>query len=145
MTSAFPSILLKISGGIFALSSKMPERCVAARYANVKDEERGISMHKIPFFGTTCPQKLRRRKKWVDFVLERRKMWTPGKSSSLCSMHFNDEDFIRLAKAGSNLKRDLKRDEIGVCVFPSKHAKRKDDEGQEPPSKRSREKRMVSF
>ena len=29
--------------------------------------------------GTTCPQRLRRRKKWIDFVLERRKMWTPGR------------------------------------------------------------------
>ena len=47
--------------------------------------------------------------------------------------------------SGLNLKRELKKDDIGVCVYPSKHAKRKEDEDQEPPSKRSREKRMVSF
>ena len=29
----------------------MPERCVAARCGNVKDPDRNISMHKIPFFG----------------------------------------------------------------------------------------------
>ena len=65
-----------------------------------KDEANGISMHRIPFFGTTCPQRLRRRKKWIDFMLEWRKMWTPGKTSSLCSMHFNDEDFTRLMNSG---------------------------------------------
>ena len=45
----------------------MPERYVAARCGNIKDEANGISMHRIPFFGTTCPQRLRRRKKWIDF------------------------------------------------------------------------------
>ena len=72
-------------------------------------------------------------------------MWTPGKTSPLCSMHFNDEDFTRLMNLGLNLKRELKQDDIGVCVYPSKHARRKEDEDPEPPSKRSREKRMVSF
>ena len=28
-------------------------------------------MHKIPFFGDVCRIKKKRRKKWVDFVLER--------------------------------------------------------------------------
>ena len=51
----------------------MPERCVAARCSNVKDPDRNISMHKMPFFGDVCPIKRKRRKKWVDFVLERRK------------------------------------------------------------------------
>ena len=72
-------------------------------------------------------------------------MWKPGKTSSLCSMHFNDEDFTRLMNSGLNLKRELKQDDIGFCVYPSKHAKRKEDEDQEPPSKRSRQKRMVRF
>ena len=35
-------------------------------------------------------------------------MWTPGKTSSLCSMHFNGEDFTRLMNSGLNLKRELK-------------------------------------
>ena len=59
MTSAFLWISLKTSRGISARFSKMPERCVAARCGNIKDEANGISMHRIPFFGTTCPQRLR--------------------------------------------------------------------------------------
>ena len=35
-------------------------------------------------------------------------MWTPGETSSLCLMHFNDEDFTRLMNSGLNLKRELK-------------------------------------
>ena len=120
----------------------MPERCVAARCGNVKDPDRNISMHKIPFFGDVCPIKKKRRKKWVDFVLERRKMWVPGKTSSLCSVHFAPDDFQRPLNKEVNLKRDLKKDEIGVCVFPSIHAKRK-GEDDEPPSKKRREARMV--
>ena len=47
--------------------------------------------------------------------------------------------------SGLNLKRELKQDDIGVCVYSSKHAMRKEDEDQELPSKRNREKRMISF
>ena len=32
----------------------------------------------------------------------------PGKTSSLRSMHFNEEDFTRLVNSGLNLKRELK-------------------------------------
>ena len=39
----------------------------------------------------------------------------------VCSMHFNDEDFTRLMNSGLKLKRELKQDDIGVCVYPSKH------------------------
>ena len=119
----------------------MPERCVAARCGNVKDPDRNISIHKIPFFGDVCRIKKKRWKKWVDFVLERRKMWVPGKTSSLCSVHFAPDDFERPLNKEVNLKRDLKKDEIGVCVFPSIHAKRKGDD--EPPCKKRREAQMV--
>ena len=47
-----------------------------------------------------------------------------GKTSSLCSEHFTPDDFQRPLNTGVNLKRDLKQGEIGVCVFPSIHAKR---------------------
>ena len=121
----------------------MPERCVAARCGNMKDPENNISMHKISFFGETCPIKQRRRKKWIDFVLERRKMWVPGKTSSLCSQHFKEEDFAsRPLNLSIKMKRELKSDDIGVCVYPTRHATR-EGEDHEPPSTRSREKRMV--
>ena len=122
----------------------MPERCVAALCSNVKNAEKGISMHKIPFYGEECPIKQKRRKKWIDFVLAKRKNWVPGKTSSLCSLHFIEEDFIRpFNAAGVQLKSELKKDDIGVCVFPTVHAKR-EGEDHEPPSKASREQRMVS-
>ena len=43
-------------------------------------------------------------------------MWMPGKTLSLCLMHFNGEDFTRLMNSGLNLKHELKQDDIGVCL-----------------------------
>ena len=74
----------------------MAERCVAALCLSVKNAEKGISMHMIPFNGEDCPIKQERCKKWIDFVLAKRKSWVPGKTSSLCLLHFKEEDFIRL-------------------------------------------------
>ena len=70
-------------------------------------------------------------------MLSKRKVWTPGKTSSLCLLHFREDDFnFRL---DSDLKHSLMSDDIGTCVFPTVHAK---EESEEPPSKR--EKRMMS-
>ena len=117
---------------------KMPERCVAARCSNnVSNPKKGISRHKIPFFGSTNPTAQRRRKRWLDFVLSKRKDWTPGETSSLCSLHFREDDFnFRL---DSDLKHSLRSDDIETCVLRTIHAK---EESEEAPSKR--EKRMVS-
>ena len=90
-------------------SSKMPERCVAARCSNVKDPDRNMSMHRIPFFGDECPIKKKRRKRWVDFVLEMRKMWVLGKTSSLCSEHFAPDDFVKPLNTEVKIKLDLKK------------------------------------
>ena len=116
----------------------MPERCVAARCDNTADPTKGISMHRFPFLNSENPIAQRRRKKWIDFVLSKRKNWVPGKTSSLCSIHFKEEDFqFRL---DSKMKRSSKSDEIGICVYASIHA---GTEVEEAPSKRER--RMVSF
>ena len=48
---------------------------------------------------------------------------------TLCSRRLS-----KAVKQRVNLKQDLKKDEIGVCVFPSIHAKWK-GEDDEPPSK----------
>ena len=94
-------------------SSKMPERCIAARCGNVKDPDRSRSMHKIPFFGDVCPSKKKRWKKWVDFVLERRKMWVLGKTSLCCSRRLS-----KAVKHRSELKARFKtRWNWGLC-FP---------------------------
>ena len=68
----------------------------------------------------------------------------PGKTSPLCSVHFAPDEAVKQRPLNKevNLKRDLKKDEIGVCVFPSIHTKRKGGD-DEPPSKKRREARMV--
>ena len=78
------------------ISLKMLERCVASLCNNVNDPENNISLHRIQFLGETCPIKQRRRNRWVNFTLERRKNWVPGKTSLLCSAHFTEDDFMRL-------------------------------------------------
>ena len=62
---------------------EMPTRCVAA----------GCGMHFIPYYGDERPEPKRRRKKWVDFVKQKRARWEPSKTSVLCSVHFKGEDF----------------------------------------------------
>ena len=63
------------------LPLKMRKRCVVARCKiKVADPKKNISMNKIPFFGKERPIKKKRRKRWFNFVLERRKMWVPGKT-----------------------------------------------------------------
>ena len=73
-------------------------------------------MHRIPFLNSENPIAQRQRKKWIDFVLAKKKNWEPGKTSSLCSIHFKGGDFqFRL---DSKMKRSLKSDEVGICVYP---------------------------
>ena len=123
----------------------MPTICVAAGCSNQKDEVRGVLLHVIPFFEDDRPEAKRRRKKWVDFVKQKRAKWQPSKRSVICSVHFKPEDFERrfaLSEAGGkSMQRWLRKDEFGCCVFPTIHAVGKEDT-IEKPSKR--EKRMVS-
>ena len=86
------------------------------------------------------PAKIEKAKEMDQFRAGAEEDVDAWKTSSLCLMHFNDEDFTRLMNSGLNLKRGLKQDDIGVCVYSSKDAMRKEDEDQELPSKRSREK-----
>ena len=62
---------------------EMPTRCVAA----------GCGMHFIPYYGDEWPEPKRRRKKWVDFLKQKRARWEPSEMSVLCSVHFKAEDF----------------------------------------------------
>ena len=72
---------------------EMPTRCAAAGCGNVKNPKEGISMHFIPYYGDELPEPKRRRKKWVDFVKQKRARWEPSKTSVLRSLHFKPEDF----------------------------------------------------
>ena len=62
---------------------EMPTRCVAA----------GCGTHFIPYYGDERPEPKKRRKKWVDFLKQKRAGWEPSKTSVLCSVHFKPEDF----------------------------------------------------
>ena len=99
----------------------MPDKCVVFRCNNRPNKEKGISFHPIPFDGTDDTEKRKRRKKWVDSVKLKRARWEPTKYSAVCSKHFLDEDysimFSDLAKI--NFQRRLRKDGIGICVFPT--------------------------
>ena len=53
------------------------EMCYS-KLQKVADPKKNISIHKILFVGEECPIKKKRKKRWINFVLERRKMWVPG-------------------------------------------------------------------
>ena len=119
----------------------MPERCVVARCSSIKDIAKGVSLHAIPYYGDDRPEAKKRRKRWVDFVGQKRAMWTPKKRSVICSEHFVADDFNqRFVNVGEKevlSNRWLKRDNLGISVFPTIHAPVK----EHPPT--DRDKRMV--
>ena len=84
-------------------------------------KQKGRSLHPIPFDDTDDTEKRKRRKKWVDFVKLKRARWEPTKYSAVCWKHFLDEDysvmFSDLAKI--DFQRRLRKDGIGICVFPT--------------------------
>ena len=102
----------------------MPMRCVAGGCSNTP--ENGIVLHSIPYFGDDQPQAKKRRKKWVDFVKQKRAKWENSKNSAICSVHFKPEDFQRLftslpGQSAPYIPR-LNRDNFGVTAFPTIHA-----------------------
>ena len=101
----------------------MPKRCIVAGCGNVGDKEKGLSLHIIPYSGDKRNEARKRRKKWVDFVKLKRAKWQPSQYSIICSEHFKPDDFSRRFSriegqsfVGNNV---LKRDEFGICVFPT--------------------------
>ena len=104
---------------------KMPDKCVVFRCKNRPNKEKGISLNPIPFHGTDDTEKRRRRKKSVDFVELKRAHWEPTKYSAVCSKHPLDEDypvmFSGLTKV--DFQRRLRKVDIGICVFPTIHAR----------------------
>ena len=100
----------------------MPYRCVVYGCANTPDAENRIALHRIPFYGDSRPEAVKRRQRWIDFVKQRRARWEPTKDSMICSRHFKEDDFLRILNVpgleGPTLPR-LRRDEIGIAVCPS--------------------------
>ena len=116
----------------------MPEKCVVFGCSNVRNKEKGILLHPIPFYGKSESEKQKRRKKWVDFVKSKRAHWEPSEHSAVCSEHFKEEDYTN--RFADDLVRRLKRDEIGVCVFPTRHARcvSSNNAADKPESERSK-------
>ena len=110
-------LLLKSSSGI------MPDACVVFGCSRTADPQRGIRLHRIPFFDDPHEESIKRRRKWVNFVQQRRARWEPTKHSKTCSLHFKREDFTPMftllpwQKVPSRPR--LKEDDLGPCVFPS--------------------------
>ena len=99
----------------------MPERCVVFGCNNVRSKEKGILLHPISFYGKSESEKQTGRRKWIDFVKSKRAHLEHTEHSAMCTEHFIEEDYTN--RFADYLVRRLKRDEIGVCVFPSKHAR----------------------
>lgn len=125
----------------------MVKSCVAANCTSKPSVSAGISLHVIPYFNDDRPEAKRRRKIWCDFVKSKR-VFEPSSSSTLCSAHFKAEDYARRfsllpTQTKPNIAR-LKRDDLGVCVFPSIHVVSKETPS-EPDIGSARDRRMVSF
>ena len=123
----------------------MPDACVVFGCNNIANKSEGIAVHKIPFFRDNRPECVKRRKIWIDFVSRRRAHWAPTKNSVICSLHFRREDFVHmfanLPGQSGPLRPRLKRDELGLCVYPTIQANSPEyDRGTEGQSDRTRRK-----
>ena len=98
----------------------MPERCVVYGCSNTTDRENDIFLYQIPFWDESSSDAVKRRKKWMDFARRRRDKWTPTRSSVVFLKHFTPECFeYGLATVEKYKTPRLKRDEFGVCVYPT--------------------------
>ena len=100
----------------------MVNSCVAANCTNKASLREGISLHTIPYFNDDRPEAKRRRKIWVDFIRAKR-VFEPSKNSTLCSAHFKPQDYERrFSNLPSQTKPNyprLRKDDVGICVYPS--------------------------
>ena len=79
----------------------------------------------------------------TDSVPESSSSGTPSPPlSKLATVHFKPEDFTR--PFHSNLKRALREDEFGVCIWPTVHAGKRAGENEHQGSPTKRQKRMAS-
>ena len=108
--------------------------------ATFETRRKALSFIQYLFMVKATRRGKKRRKKWVDFVKLKRAHWEPTEHSAVCSVHFEDEDFTN--RFCENLDRRLKRDEIGVCAFPTKHAHGvlSDKTAERPENERSKRK-----
>ena len=102
-------------------------KCVVGGCSAFPDVQNGLILHAIPFLNDERPEARKRRKKWIDFVKQKRDKWEPTRNSSVCSRHFTENDYVRRFSFVNEVTKKpimprLKRDEIGINVAPSVHA-----------------------
>ena len=115
-----------MNGHLYTVRDKMPSRCVVYGCSNYPDAKNQIALHPIPFYGDLRPEAVKRRKRWVDFVKQKRAKWEPSKQSRVCSKHFKADDFVRTLNLPGLTETTfprLKKDEIGVTPYPTAHVK----------------------
>ena len=104
--------------GVFAL--KMPKRCVVYGCSNVADTNKSIFIYQIPFWNDNLPVAVGRRKRWLSIVRRKRDKWVPTSSLVVCSKHFTQDCFVYGSESVEKYKTPrLRRDEHGICVFPT--------------------------
>ena len=91
----------------------MPSRCVVFGCSNKPSPDDGVALHFIPFEDDDRSEARKRRKRRVNFVAQKRKNWTPGKTAAVCSKHFTSGDFERRFSLSPD---DKKTDEFDICV-----------------------------
>lgn len=119
------------SKGILGLDSHLCEKegslclidvlCTAAAKQQTPKTE--LASIKFRFLGDDRPECVRRRKRWVDFVLRRQAHWEPWKHSKICLLHFRREDFCRMFTALPGQEKPtlprLMAEDLGTCAFPT--------------------------
>ena len=109
----------------------MPKRCVVYGCSNTADTSNDVSIYEIPFWDENSPIATKRRKKWVNFVRRKRDKWTPTRSSVVCSKHFTEDCFNYGSATVEKYKTPrLKRDEFGICVYPTLDTKLSSEESE---------------
>jgi len=108
--------------------SQIAEICridVIVRCSNVRSSENGIALHTIPFYGNEHLEAKKRRKRWIDFVRQKRAGWDPSKSSVICSKNFKANDFVRNYALITDKQAQsipyLVRDCFGFTAYPTVH------------------------
>ena len=133
----------------------MPDRCVVfgCNNSNSKEfREKGVALHRIPYWNDDNLVAKRRRKQWVCFVRLKRTNFQPSKFSAICNQHFKAEDFERpfstLSGFSGKWINPLRRDDVGIVAVPSiknLRVESPETDGSQRSKRGSRKHRMVSF
>ena len=98
----------------------MPEQCIVYGCNNTASSEKGISLHRIPFWDDSRHIAKARQKKWEDFIWQKRDKWLSSASSVVCFEHFTKECYEYGSNTVEKYKTPkLKQNQVGVTAVPS--------------------------